>query len=103
MNPDRSKRYKARLVIKGFEQTDYGGTYAPVAKLVSFRMMIPLAAYYEWELDQMTWFQYSLTHRLREIYFGNPREPTRILCQFRTRDGSSLRKHSGYRPEIWNN
>ena len=52
-NPDSSKRYKARLVIKGFEQTDYGDTYAPVAKLVSFRIMIALAAHYRWELDQM--------------------------------------------------
>jgi len=52
-NPNSSKRYKARLVIKGFEQTDYGDTYAPVAKLVSFRIMIALAAHPGWELDQM--------------------------------------------------
>jgi hypothetical protein len=29
-NPDGTIRYKARLVIKGYEQTDYGGTYAPI-------------------------------------------------------------------------
>jgi hypothetical protein len=53
MNPDGSKRYKARVVIKGYEQSDYGETYAPVAKLVSFRMMIALAVCHGWELDQM--------------------------------------------------
>lgn len=52
-NPNSSRKYKARLVIKGFEQTDYGDTYAPVAKLVSFRMLIALVAHYGWELDQM--------------------------------------------------
>jgi len=40
-------------VIKGFEQTDYGDTYAPVAKLVSFHILIALAAHYGWELDQI--------------------------------------------------
>ena len=29
-NPDGSTRYEARLVIKGYEQTDFGETYAPV-------------------------------------------------------------------------
>jgi hypothetical protein len=53
MNPDGSKRYKARVVIKGYEQSDYGETYTPVAKLVSFRMMIALAVFHGWELDQM--------------------------------------------------
>jgi hypothetical protein len=53
MNPDGSKRYKAHVVIKGYEQSDYGETYAPVAKLVSFRMIIALAVYHGWELDQI--------------------------------------------------
>jgi hypothetical protein len=53
MNPDGSKRYKACVVIKGYEQSDYRETYAPVAKLVDFRMMIALAVCHEWELDQM--------------------------------------------------
>jgi hypothetical protein len=35
-NPDGSTRYKARLVIKGYEQMDYGETYAPVGKLTTF-------------------------------------------------------------------
>jgi len=31
-NPDGSRRFKARLVIKEYEQTDIGETFAPVAK-----------------------------------------------------------------------
>lgn len=49
INLDGSKRYKARLVIKGYEQVpriDFGDTFAPVAKLVSFRMQIALSALY---------------------------------------------------------
>jgi hypothetical protein len=53
MNPGGSKRYKACVVIKGYEQSDYGEIYAPVARLVSFRMMIALAVCHGWELDQM--------------------------------------------------
>jgi hypothetical protein len=53
MNPDGSKRYKAGVVIKGYEKSDYGERYAPVAKLVSFRMMIALGVCDGWELDQM--------------------------------------------------
>ncbi len=40
-------------MIKGYEQTDYGETFAPVAKLVSFRAMMALAARHGWEVDQM--------------------------------------------------
>jgi len=35
-NPDGTIPYKARLVIKGYEQTDFGETYAPVGKLTTF-------------------------------------------------------------------
>jgi hypothetical protein len=53
MNPDGSKRYKAYTVNKGYEQSDYRETYAPVPKLISFQMRIALAVCHEWELDQM--------------------------------------------------
>jgi hypothetical protein len=33
---DGSTRYKARLVITGYEQTDFGETYAPVGQLTTF-------------------------------------------------------------------
>ena len=43
-NPDGSRCFKARLVIKGYKQTDIGETYAPIAKLVSLYMIIALEA-----------------------------------------------------------
>jgi hypothetical protein len=53
MNSDESKRYKAHVVITSYKQSDYQETYAPVANLISFQMMIALAEYHRWELDQM--------------------------------------------------
>jgi len=56
VNYDGSKRYKARLVIKGYEQVpgiDFGDTFAPVAKLVSFRMLMALSALYGWHVHHM--------------------------------------------------
>jgi len=52
-NFDGTKRYKARLVIRGYEQADYGETYAPVAKLATFRILIAMTAIHGWELDHM--------------------------------------------------
>jgi len=52
-NPDGSTRYKARLVIKGYEQTDFGETYAPVGKLTTFRYLISLIGTYWWNMDYL--------------------------------------------------
>jgi hypothetical protein len=52
-NPDRSTQFKARLVIKGYEQTDFGETYAPVGKLTTFRYLISLIARYGWNMDHL--------------------------------------------------
>jgi len=54
--PEGGIRYKARLVIRGFEQlagVDFGETFAPVVKLQSLRMMLALAASHNWEIDKM--------------------------------------------------
>ena len=44
-------KYKARLVAKGFAQrygVDYEETYAPVCRIGSIRVLIALAAHYDW-------------------------------------------------------
>lgn len=49
-------KYKARLVPKGFTQTigvDYFETYAPVAKMTTVRVVLALAAKYNWHIHQM--------------------------------------------------
>ena len=48
--------YKARLVAKGFRQVqgvDYDETFSPVAMLKSIRIMLAIAAFYDYEISQM--------------------------------------------------
>ena len=52
----RIRRFKARLVGRGFTQifsVDYDDTYAPVAKLASLRIILTIAAAEDLELEQM--------------------------------------------------
>ncbi|KAM2657198.1 hypothetical protein EV1_012593 [Malus domestica] len=56
-NPDGTiARYKARLVAKGFHQQhglDYTETFNPVAKPVTIRLLLTLAAQFDWFLNQL--------------------------------------------------
>ena len=55
-NPDGTVRFKARLVIKGYEQRkgkDFDQTYAPVSHLSSFRLLLGLASARKWQIDQL--------------------------------------------------
>ena len=48
--------YKGRLVVKGFKQIhgiDYGETFSPIAMLKSIRIMLVIAAHYDYEIWQM--------------------------------------------------
>ena len=48
--------YKARLVAKGFRQikgVDYDDTFSPVAMLKSVRILLAIAAHYDYEIWQM--------------------------------------------------
>ena len=48
--------YKARLVAKGFTQIygiDYEETFSPIADIKAIRILIAIAAYYDYEIWQM--------------------------------------------------
>jgi hypothetical protein len=50
------KRYKARLVARGYSQMyviDYDETFAPVAKMTTIRTLISCAANFDWPLYQL--------------------------------------------------
>ena len=49
-------RNKARLVAQGFSQVegvDFGGTFAPVARLESIRILLAYASHHNFKLQQM--------------------------------------------------
>jgi len=55
-NVDGSTHFKARLVIKGYEQregVDYDATYAPVSRLATLGLVLAVATAYGWNIDHI--------------------------------------------------
>ncbi|GKC42726.1 putative retrotransposon protein [Tanacetum coccineum] len=79
--------YKARLMAKGYTQTpgiDYEETFSPVADIRAIRILIAIAAYYDYEIWQMDVKTAFLNGYLNEeVYmeqpegFVNPKYPNR--------------------------
>ena len=68
---------KSRWVIRGFEQVegiDYQETFAPVAKQVTVRLLLSLAAYYDWDIDQLDVKTAFLNPKLHEEVYMQPPE-----------------------------
>ena len=70
------KTFKARLVAKGFtqkEEIDYEDTFLPVAMLKSIRILLSIAAHYNYEIWQMDVKTAFLNGSLDEcIYMAQP-------------------------------
>ena len=68
--------YKALLVTKGFRQVqgvDYDETFSPIAMLKSIRMMLAIAAFYDyesWQMDVKTAFLNGFLNE--ELYMMQP-------------------------------
>jgi hypothetical protein len=52
-HPDGTIEYKAHLVIKSHEQTDFGESYAPVGQLTTFRYLYSLVGKNGWNIDHL--------------------------------------------------
>ena len=68
--------YKARLVEKGFKQRqgiDFDKTFSPVALLKSIRILLAIAAYYDYEIWKMDVKMAFLNGELEEeVYMTQP-------------------------------
>ncbi|GKC48915.1 retrotransposon protein, putative, ty1-copia subclass, partial [Tanacetum coccineum] len=68
--------YKARLVVKVYTQTpgiDYGETFSPVAHIRAIRILITIAAFYDYEIWQIDFKTAFLNGYLsEEVYMKQP-------------------------------
>ncbi|GJS91621.1 retrotransposon protein, putative, ty1-copia subclass [Tanacetum coccineum] len=68
--------FKSRLVAKGFTQTyevDYEETFSPVANIRAIRILIAIAAFYDYEIWQMDVKNAFLSgHLSEEVYMTQP-------------------------------
>jgi hypothetical protein len=73
------ERYKARLVARGFQQTqglDYEETFAPVAHMTTVRTLVAVATSSSWTISQMDVKNVFLNGDLHEVYMHPPRVDT---------------------------
>ncbi|GKB85530.1 retrotransposon protein, putative, ty1-copia subclass [Tanacetum coccineum] len=103
--------YKACLVVKGYTQTlgiDYKETFSPVADIRAIRILIAIAAYYDyeiWQIDVKTAFLNG--YLSKEVYmeqpegFVNPKYPNQLRVSCYTdvgylTDADDLKSQTGY-------
>jgi hypothetical protein len=83
------ERYKARLMARGFQQTqglDYDETFAPVAHMTTIRTLIAVAASSSWTISQMDVKNAFLNGDLHEVYMHPPLgvdTPSGHVCRLR--------------------
>jgi len=108
INPDGSVRFKARLVIKGYEQipgVDFGDTFAPVAKLTSLRLILGHAILNGWETHHMDVVTAFLNPPLDNSVFMDLPEGIEFLAKLPQRISACRLKKALYglkqAPRLW--
>ncbi|KAL0451427.1 UNVERIFIED_CONTAM: Retrovirus-related Pol polyprotein from transposon RE2 [Sesamum latifolium] len=101
------ERHKARFVAKGFHQVagiDYNGNFSPVAKTMTVRLFLTLAAAHGWPLQQIDVNNAFLHGYLDEDLYMTPPEgmplplaclPTITVCLLRLHWFSGLTRNIG--------
>lgn len=99
------ERYKARLVVRGFEQQagrDYFETFAPVARYESMRIMVALAAHYNLQITQFDVKTAFLYGDIDEVVYIQAPQGIKL------KPNQALRLNKGLyglkqAPRLWNN
>jgi hypothetical protein len=85
------KKFKARLICGGNHQTegiDFSATYAPTARLAHIRLMLAIAAKYDFDLHEMDVMTAFLGGKLtKEIYMHPPQGFFRLQSIFKPNGG----------------
>jgi len=85
--PDRTLRYKARLVVKGYEQVkgvDFDETYAPVGKRTTLRYLLCFMTYNSWKSDHLEVVTAFLNPAIDEVIFAELPEGIDCLSKSNT-------------------
>ena len=89
------KKFKARLVVKGFAQKegiDFNEIFSPVVKMNSIRAVLSIVAVQDWHLEQMDVKTAFLHGDLEEeIYMEQPegfirKDQKGLVCRLKTAD-----------------
>ena len=87
-------RYKARLVIKGYEQMQgisFDETYAPVIKMTTLRYLISRAVQKDWEMDELDVITAFLNPAInKEVYMQLPEGIKWLIAELLSSPSSSL-------------